>query len=279
MKKFLLVLILTVAVCAHPAPAQQPPAAANSLQLVEASVPELQQALRTRLITSEQLVQMYLNRIAAYDKVGPLLNAFIHLNANALEEARARDRDRSRGLAHGPLFGIPVLLKDNINTADANHCRLRALAGSIPPNDAFITEKLREAGAIILGKATLTEFANFIAIGMPSGYSSLGGYGFNAYDPRPLPASDGRPVLTPGGSSSGSGIAVSASLVSVAIGTETSGSILSPANQNMLVSIKPTDPITYAAIAILFVIIASLACFVPARRAAALDPNVALREE
>lgn len=241
MKKFLLVLILTVAVCAHPAPAQQPPAAANSLQLVEASVPELQQALRTRLITSEQLVQMYLNRIAAYDKVGPLLNAFIHLNANALEEARARDRDRSRGLAHGPLFGIPVLLKDNINTADMpTTAGSVALAGSIPPNDAFITEKLREAGAIILGKATLTEFANFIAIGMPSGYSSLGGYGFNAYDPRPLPASDGRPVLTPGGSSSGSGIAVSASLVSVAIGTETSGSILSPGSSNGVVGIKPT---------------------------------------
>jgi amidase len=241
MKKFLLVLILTVAVFAHPVPAQQPPAAANSLQLVEASVPELQQALRTRLITSEQLVQMYLNRIAAYDKVGPLLNAFIHLNANALEEARARDRDRRRGLAHGPLFGIPVLLKDNINTADMpTTAGSVALAGSIPPNDAFITEKLREAGAIILGKATLTEFANFIAIGMPSGYSSLGGYGFNAYDPRPLPASDGRPVLTPGGSSSGSGIAVSASLVSVAIGTETSGSILSPGSSNGVVGIKPT---------------------------------------
>jgi amidase len=241
MKKFLLVLILTVAVFAHPVPAQQPPAAANSLQLVEASVPELQQALRTKLITSEQLVQMYLNRIAAYDKVGPLLNAFIHLNANALEEARARDRDRHRGLAHGPLFGIPVLLKDNINTADMpTTAGSVALAGSIPPNDAFITEKLREAGAIILGKATLTEFANFIAIGMPSGYSSLGGYGFNAYDPRPLPASDGRPVLTPGGSSSGSGIAVSASLVSVAIGTETSGSILSPGSSNGVVGIKPT---------------------------------------
>jgi amidase len=241
MKKLLLVLTLTVAVFAHPVPAQQPTSAANSLQLVEASVPELQQALRTRLITSEQLVQMYLNRIAAYDKVGPLLNAFIHLNANALEEARARDRDRHRGLAHGPLFGIPVLLKDNINTADMpTTAGSVALAGSIPPNDAFIAEKLRGAGAIILGKATLTEFANFIAIGMPSGYSSLGGYGFNAYDPRPLPASDGRPVLTPGGSSSGSGIAVSASLVSVAIGTETSGSILSPGSSNGVVGIKPT---------------------------------------
>jgi len=241
MKKFLLVLILTVAVLAQPVTGQQPTGPASSLQLVEASIPELQQALRTRLITSEQLTQMYLNRIAAYDKVGPLLNSFIHLNANALDEARARDLDRKRGRAHGPLFGIPVLLKDNIDTADMpTTAGSVALAGSIPPNDAFITERLREAGAIILGKATLTEFANFIAIGMPSGYSSLGGYGFNAYDPRPLPASDGRPVLTPGGSSSGSGIAVSASLVAVAIGTETSGSILSPGSSNGIVGIKPT---------------------------------------
>jgi amidase len=241
MKKFLLVLILTVAVLAQPVTGQQPTGPASSLQLVEASIPELQQALRTRLITSEQLTQMYLNRIAAYDKVGPLLNSFIHLNANALDEARARDLDRKRGRAHGHLFGIPVLLKDNIDTADMpTTAGSVALAGSIPPNDAFITERLREAGAIILGKATLTEFANFIAIGMPSGYSSLGGYGFNAYDPRPLPASDGRPVLTPGGSSSGSGIAVSASLVAVAIGTETSGSILSPGSSNGIVGIKPT---------------------------------------
>ena len=241
MKKFFPVLILTVAVLAQPVPGQQATGPANSLQLVEASVPELQQALRTRLITSEQLTQMYLNRIAAYDKVGPLLNAFIHLNENALDEARARDRDRARGRAHGPLFGIPVLLKDNINTSDMpTTAGSVSLAGSIPPTDAFITEKLREAGAIILGKATLTEFANFIAIGMPSGYSSLGGYGFNAYDPRPLPNSDGRPVLTPGGSSSGSGIAVSASLVAVAIGTETSGSILSPGSSNGVVGIKPT---------------------------------------
>ncbi len=164
MKKILLVLILTVAVFAQPVPAQQPFGVPRSLQLVEASIPELQQALRSRLITSEQLVQMYLNRIAAYDDAGPLLNSFIHLNANALEEARARDRDRHRGRAHGPLFGIPVLLKDNIDTSDMpTTAGSVALAGSIPPNDAFITEKLREAGAIILGKATLTEFANFIA--------------------------------------------------------------------------------------------------------------------
>jgi amidase len=170
-----------------------------------------------------------------------MLNSFIQLNPNALEEARARDRDRHRGRAHGPLFGIPVLLKDNINTLDMpTTAGSLSLQGSIPPNDAFITGKLREAGAIILGKATLTEFANFIAIGMPAGYSSLGGYGFNAYDPRPLPGGDGRPVLTPGGSSSGPGIAASASLVAVAIGTETSGSILSPGSANGIVGIKPT---------------------------------------
>ena len=241
MKKLSLILIVTLALFAQPVKGQGPFGGQSSLQLVEASVPELQMALRSRLITSEQLVQMYLNRIAAYDHAGPLLNSFIHINANALEEARARDRDRQRGRAHGPLFGIPVLLKDNIDTADMpTTAGSVALAGSIPPNDAFITEKLREAGAIILGKATLTEFANFIAIGMPSGYSSLGGYGFNAYDPRPLPASDGRPVLTPGGSSSGSGIAVSANLVAVAIGTETSGSILSPGSSNGVVGVKPT---------------------------------------
>ncbi len=241
MRRVVLVLIVITAILALPVPAQWPFGAPWSLQLVEASVPELQLALRSHLITSEQLVQMYLDRIAAYDHAGPMLNSFIHLNEQALDEARARDLERHRGLAHGPLFGIPVLLKDNINTADMpTTAGSVALAGSIPPDDAFITQKLREAGAIILGKATLTEFANFIAIGMPSGYSSLGGYGFNAYDPRPLPGGDGRPVLTPGGSSSGSGIAVSASLVAVAIGTETSGSILSPGSSNGVVGIKPT---------------------------------------
>ncbi len=241
MKRVALVLVAIMAIIARPVPAEPPFGAPRSLQLVEASVLELQLALRSHLITSEQLVQMYLNRIAAYDDAGPMLNSFIHLNEEALDEARARDLDRHRGLAHGPLFGIPVLLKDNINTADMpTTAGSVALEGSIPPDDAFITQKLREAGAIILGKATMTEFANFIAIGMPAGYSSLGGYGFNAYDPRPLPGGDGRPVLTPGGSSSGPGIAVSASLVAVAVGTETSGSILSPGTANAAVGIKPT---------------------------------------
>ena len=204
-------------------------------------MPDLLKALQTRLITSEQLVEMYLARIAAYDDAGPRLNAFLTLNPNALAEARALDAARHPGIARSPLYGIPVLLKDNVDTADLpTTAGSVALAGSIPPDDAFITRKLREAGAIILGKATLTEFANFLTNGMPTGYSSLGGYGFNPYDPRELPGGDGRPVLATGGSSSGSGIAVSANLVAVAVGTETSGSILSPASGNMAVGIKPT---------------------------------------
>jgi amidase len=234
-------MLPVLALAAWPAAADQSSGAPKSLQLVEATLPQLQQALKANLLTSEQLVQMYLKRIETYDDAGPRLNSYLHLNEGALAEARARDADRRRGKARGPLFGIPVLLKDNVNTKDMpTTAGSVALEGSIPPSDAFITRALRKAGAIILGKATLTEFANFIAIGMPSGYSSLGGYGLNPYDPRPLPGGDGRPVLTPGGSSSGSAIAVSANLAAVAVGTETSGSILSPGTANNVVGIKPT---------------------------------------
>ena len=211
------------------------------LQLVEATVSELHKALQTKLLTTEQLVGMYLDRIAAYEDAGPAVNAYIHLNANALNEARLADILRHPGIARLPLEGIPVILKDNIDTFDMpTTAGSVALAGSIPSNNATITRKLRDAGAIILGKATLTEFANFIALGMPTGYSSLGGFGFNPYDPRPLPGGDGRPVLQTGGSSSGSGIAVNANLAVLGVGTETSGSILSPASANGLVGIKPT---------------------------------------
>ena len=182
----------------------------------------------------------------AYEQAGPHINAYIHVNANAEGEARDVDALRHPGAVNGPLYGIPILLKDNIDTADMpTTAGSVALAGSIPPDDAFIVQKLREAGAIILGKATLTEFANFLANGMPTGYSSLGGFGFNPYDPRvdprtTAPFNDGRPVLQTGGSSSGSGIGVNANLAPIAIGTETSGSILSPANANGIVGIKPT---------------------------------------
>src|SRR5204862_7898188 len=112
------------------------------------------------------------------------LNAILHLNEHALDDARAVDHERRHGGDRGPMFGIPILLKDNIDTDDQpTTAGSVALAGSIPPRDSFITNRLREAGAVIIGKATLTEFAHFIAIGMPSGYSSLGGYGLNPYDP------------------------------------------------------------------------------------------------
>jgi amidase len=234
------VIVLAVAVFVRTAPADDEDNGKKHLQLVEATIDDLQDALKSHLVTSEQLVRMYQARIAAYDHAGPNLNAFIHLNEVAIDEARVRDFERHHG-HRGPLFGIPISLKDNVNTDDMpTTAGSVALAGSIPPEDATITKKLRAAGAIILGKNTLTEFANFIAIGMPSGYSSLGGYGLNPFDPRPLPGGDGRPVLTPGGSSSGPGIAVSANFVAAAIGTETSGSILSPSSSNGDVGIKPT---------------------------------------
>ncbi len=234
---------LALALIALSPPLLADPGGAGSarLQLVEATVDQLQKALQTGLITSEQLVEMYLARIRAYEEVGPAVNAYIHVNPNAVAEARALDAARPPGRARSPLYGIPVALKDIIDTDD-----MPTTGGSLtlesktPPNDAFITRKLREAGAIIIGKLTLTEFANFIAIGMPAGYSSFGLYGFNPFDPRELPGGDGRPVLTTGGSSSGSGIVVNANLAALAVGTETSGSILSPANANGVVGIKPT---------------------------------------
>ena len=209
------------------------------LQLVEATVAQLQKALQTGLITSELLVEMYLARIEAYEG---LVNAYIHIDKEgALEQARRLDAARHPGLARSPLYGIPIGLKDIIDTGDMPTTGGSVtLDGKTPPDDAFITKKLRDAGAIILGKLTLTEFANFIAIGMPTGFSSLGRFGFNPYDPRVLPGGDGRPVLQTGGSSSGSGIVVNANLAAIAVGTETSGSILSPANANGVVGIKPT---------------------------------------
>jgi amidase len=246
-----LAVVMALVVLRLPVAANQGGSGSARFQLVEATIEDIQKALQTRLITTEQLVQMYLNRIVAYDNAGPRLNAYIHLNPHMLDEARRSDAERHRGKIDSPLFGMPVILKDNINTADMpTTAGSVALTGSIPSSDAFITQKLRAAGSIILGKATLTEFANFLTNGMPAGYSSLGGYGFNPFDPVPdprpgldpfgRPFADGRPALSPGGSSSGPGMAVSANLATVGVGTETSGSILSPGTQNLVVGIKPT---------------------------------------
>ena len=243
----LALLILSVRVIADNRPGT------GRFDLVEATIPAIQTAIQNNIITAEQLVQMYLARIAAYDAktTATHLNSYIHVNADVLREAREANGGRANGAQKRRLFGVPIILKDNIDTKKMpTTAGSVAFAGSVPQSDAFVTKKLLAAGAIILGKATMTEFANFLTNGMPAGYASLSGYGYNPYDPRPdpraaldalgRPFNDGRPVLTPGGSSSGPGIAVAANLAAIGVGTETSGSILSPGTANMLVGIKPT---------------------------------------
>ena len=213
--------------------------AGTELTVVEASIPELQRALQEGRVTSRDLVEAYLVRIATYEET---LNATMAVNPRALEVADSLDRERAAGRVRGPLHGIPLALKDNIHTTDLPTTGgALAFAGYVPPYDATLTANLREAGAIILAKTVMTELANFIADGMPGNYSALGGYGMNPYDPRPDPRpelADGRPAMTVAGSSSGIGTA--ASFWAANVGTETSGSILSPSNATMLVGIKPT---------------------------------------
>ncbi|HSB54774.1 MAG TPA: amidase family protein, partial [Gemmatimonadales bacterium] len=216
------------------------------LTVVEATIPELQAALRSGRITSRELVLQYLARIATYEDK---LNAVITVNPRALEEADALDRERQaagkgQGKLRGPLHGIPIALKDNIHTTHLPTTGgALAFAGLVPPYEATVTRNLRDAGAIIIAKTQMTELANWVAAnpGMPNNYNSLHGYGLNPYDPRRDPrdaTADGRPALNTGGSSSGTGTA--ASFWAANVGTETSGSILSPASANMLAAVKPT---------------------------------------
>lgn len=178
-----------------------------------------------------RLVELYLQRIALYNGK---LKAALAVSTQALREAQELDRERQEGRIRGPLHGVPIALKDNIlafgmpTTAGA-----LAFEGFQAPYEATLVQNLRLAGAILLAKTQLTELANWVAVGMPTNYSALGGFGFNPYDPRRDPRldpGDGRPVLATGGSSSGTGTA--ASLWAANVGTETSGSILSPAGQN-----------------------------------------------
>ena len=216
------------------AAAQEPP-----VSVVEASIASLQQAMSAGRITSRDIVQQSLARIAIYED---RLNAVITVNPRALGEAAERDRERAAGRLRGPLHGIPIALKDNIHTTDMPTTGgALAFADLVPPYEATITQRLRDAGAVIIAKTQMTELANWVTVGMPANYNSLAGYGFNPYDPRRDPRAtmaDGRPVLATGGSSSGTGTAASFWVAN--IGTETSGSILNPANQNMLAGIKPT---------------------------------------
>lgn len=205
----------------------------SQVSMDQQSIEELQQSMQKGEFSAVELTLEYMRKIAENNQQGASLAAVIEINPDALFLAEAMDRERHRTGLRGPLHGIPVLIKDNINTADAMHTSAgsMALAKSYAGYDAFLVRKLRAAGAILLGKTNLTEWANFMADHMPNGYSSRGGQTLNPYGP-------GR--LDVGGSSAGSGSAIAADFATAAIGTETSGSILSPSSQNSLVGIKPT---------------------------------------
>lgn len=210
--------------------------------VVGPTILELQSMMEAGELTSRDLVTAYLTRIAFYED---RLNAAIHVNQNALAEADALDEERAAGRLRGPLHGVPVALKDNIQTTHLPTTGgALAFADYVPPYEATLTRNLREAGAIIIAKAGLTEFANFMAGSpnqMPGNYNGLTGFAFNPYDPRRDPRPDrfdGRPVLSTGGSSSGIGTA--AGFWQGNVGTDTGGSIISPSNATMLVGIRPT---------------------------------------
>jgi amidase len=207
-------------------------AATPAFPFAEATLADLQMRMAAGTLSSRELTQAYLNRIAAFDKAGPRLNSVIELNPDALMLAGVADAERKSGRVRGPLHGIPILIKDNLDTVD----RMQSTAGSLalvgqkPPRDAHVAARLRDAGAIILGKANLTEWANYRGNNSSSGWSGRGGQTRN---PNVLDRS-------PSGSSSGSAVAVAANLCVAAIGTETIGSIVSPASACGIVGVKPT---------------------------------------
>ena len=238
----LLVLVTAARLVAVQPARPATPRPVGRFTVVEATIPQIRAALKSRRITSRQIVTEYLTRIATYEDK---LHAVITVNPRALEEADARDRERAAGRARGVLHGIPIALKDNIHTTDMPTTGgALAFEGFVPPYEATLTKNLRDEGAIIIAKTNMTELANWIAgppTPMPGNYNPVSGYGMNPYDPRKDPRAlsfDGRPAMTPAGSSSGIGTA--ANFWTANVGTETSGSILSPANQTMLVGIKPT---------------------------------------
>ncbi|GGB89428.1 amidase [Dyadobacter sediminis] len=204
----------------------------ESSQVSEMTIADMQKKMQDGALTSRSLTQHYLQQIEKYDRNGPKLNSVIELNPDALSIADAMDKERKSGKTRGALHGIPVLIKDNINTADKMQTTAGSLAleGNIAATDAFVVKQLRKAGAVILGKTNLSEWANFRSTRSSSGWSSRGGQTHNPY------------VLdrSPCGSSSGSGVAVAANLCAVAVGTETNGSIACPASMNGVVGIKPT---------------------------------------
>lgn len=204
----------------------------NGFSLDELSVDDLNKKMARGEINAQKLVKLYLDRISEIDKKGPHINAVIEINPDAMKIAADLDKERAAGKIRGPLHGIPVLIKDNIDTADKMMTTAGSIAleGNMAKNDAFVVKQLRKAGAVILGKTNLSEWANFRSTRSSSGWSSRGGQTRNPY------------VLdrSPCGSSSGSAVAVAANLCAVSVGTETNGSIACPASMNNIVGIKPT---------------------------------------
>jgi amidase len=227
---------LVAASCSPPSAEKNADEAANNktdtFELSEATITDLQQKMQAKQYTSRSITELYLKRIEEIDKNGPKLNSVIELNKDALNMADSMDKERVNGKVRGPLHGIPVLIKDNVNTADNMHTTAGslALADNFAKQDAFIVHQLRQAGAVILGKTNLSEWANFRSTRSTSAWSSRGGQTKCPY------------ILdrNPSGSSAGSGSAVAANLCTIGIGTETNGSIVSPASVNGLVGLKPT---------------------------------------
>ena len=233
--------VLALAASAAGVAAQSVAPRPQVFSVVEATIPDMQQAMRERRTTSRELVTRYLTRTALYDK---RIHAALAVNPHALEDADDRDRERAAGRVRGPLHGIPIALKDNIHTTDMPTTGgALAFANFTPPYDATLTKNLRDAGAVIIAKTVLTELANWVAgapTPMPGNYTAVAGFAFNPYDPRadPRASSDGSPVLSTGGSSSGAGTA--ANFWAANVGTDTAGSIVNPAMLTMLVGLRPT---------------------------------------
>jgi len=227
-------LVALLGGCSHePASTTEPQRAPPrpALDVVELSAAEARDRMAAGTLTSHALTEAYLDRIAAIDDAGPTLSAVIETSSTALADADALDAERKAGKVRGPLHGIPVLVKDNVDVAGmVNSAGSLALADNRPKQDAFIAKRLRDAGAVILGKTNLSEWANFRSTRSSSGWSSRGGQTKNPY------------VLdrNPCGSSSGTGAAIAASLAAIGVGTETDGSILCPSSVNGLVGLKPT---------------------------------------
>ncbi len=229
MKRISIAGLLITLLLFHSCESPKEPVSSGNAYLEEITLQELQTGYQQGSLTIEKVVADYLKRIEDLDKAGPYLNSIIHVNPNAIEVARQLDQELKDGKSRGPLHGIPILLKDNIDTYDMpTTAGATVLRDSYPPNDSYITKKLRDAGAVIIGKANLSEWANFRGNMSSSGWSGMLGQTKNPY------------VLDRNPCGSSSGVAAAANLCAIAIGTETNGSIVCPSNNNGLVGLKPT---------------------------------------